>query len=47
MEILPAIDLRGGKCVRLVQGKPEESTEYYEEPVQAALHWQQPGAAAR
>ena len=46
MIVFPAVDIKGGKCVRLLQGRPEARTEYYEEPQQAALHWQQEGARA-
>ena len=31
MEIIPAIDLRGGRVVRLFQGKPEEETVYHDD----------------
>src|SRR3990167_6925259 len=44
MLIIPAIDLSGGKCVRLTQGRFEEETVYYDDPVQAALTWQAQGA---
>jgi phosphoribosylformimino-5-aminoimidazole carboxamide ribotide isomerase len=46
MVVFPAVDIKGGKCVRLLQGRPEAGTEYYEQPTQAALHWQQEGARA-
>ena len=39
MEILPAIDLKGGRCVRLVQGRAEDETVYSDDPVAMALHW--------
>lgn len=44
MIILPAIDLRGGKVVRLEQGKAEAQTTYGDDPVAAALEWQKLGA---
>ena len=44
MLIIPAIDLKGGKCVRLRQGKMEEALIYYEDPLKCAQHWQQLGA---
>ncbi|HHT9120864.1 MAG TPA: 1-(5-phosphoribosyl)-5-[(5-phosphoribosylamino)methylideneamino]imidazole-4-carboxamide isomerase [Candidatus Hypogeohydataceae bacterium YC41] len=44
MLIIPAIDLSGGRCVRLTQGRFEEETVYYDDPVQAALAWQAQGA---
>ena len=43
-EIIPAIDLRGGKCVRLVQGNYDRETVYGDDPAAMALHWQQLGA---
>jgi len=44
-ELIPAIDLKGGKCVRLQEGDMARSTEYADEPVSMALHWQQEGAS--
>lgn len=44
MQIIPAIDLKDGKCVRLRQGKFEEITVYYERPEEAAMRWQKDGA---
>ena len=44
MEIIPAIDLKGGKCVRLYQGDYRQETVFSEEPLQIALHWQSLGA---
>ncbi len=46
MIVFPAVDIQGGRCVRLLQGRPEASTEYYASPVEAALHWQAEGAEA-
>jgi phosphoribosylformimino-5-aminoimidazole carboxamide ribotide isomerase len=43
-EVIPAIDLRGGRCVRLFQGDYERETVYGEDPVAMALHWQEQGA---
>ena len=39
MEIIPAIDLKEGRCVRLVQGQMDKETLYYEDPVEAARMW--------
>jgi phosphoribosylformimino-5-aminoimidazole carboxamide ribotide isomerase len=43
-EVIPAIDLRGGKCVRLFQGDYARETVYGEDPAAMALHWQELGA---
>ncbi len=44
MLIFPAIDLRGGRCVRLVQGRPEAETVYGADPVAVARRWASRGA---
>lgn len=44
MEIIPAVDIRGGKCVRLYQGDYSKETVFSEDPVAAALEWQAQGA---
>jgi phosphoribosylformimino-5-aminoimidazole carboxamide ribotide isomerase len=44
MIIIPAIDLKDGKCVRLLQGKKEEVTVYSNDPVSMAEHWARLGA---
>jgi phosphoribosylformimino-5-aminoimidazole carboxamide ribotide isomerase len=44
MQIWPAIDLRGGKCVRLKQGNYAQETVYSDDPVQVALRFQEQGA---
>jgi phosphoribosylformimino-5-aminoimidazole carboxamide ribotide isomerase len=44
MKLLPAIDLRGGKCVRLRQGKDSELTVYGDDPVAVADGWVKQGA---
>ena len=44
MEIIPAIDLRGGKCVRLYQGDYNQETVFSKDPVDVARHWQSLGA---
>jgi phosphoribosylformimino-5-aminoimidazole carboxamide ribotide isomerase len=44
MEIIPAIDIRGGKCVRLYQGDYNQETVFNEDPVTAALTWYSQGA---
>ena len=37
--VIPAIDLRGGQCVRLYQGSYEKETVYYDDPVKMAQLW--------
>jgi len=44
MEIIPAIDIRRGKCVRLYQGDYNRETVFDENPVTAALTWYSKGA---
>jgi len=44
-ELIPAVDLKGGKCVRLQEGEASRSTEYGDDPVAMALHWQEQGAS--
>ncbi len=41
--IIPAIDLKGGKCVRLKQGLANEETVYSDSPAEMARHWQKEG----
>jgi len=43
-EIIPAVDILQGKCVRLKQGRYDKQTVYYQDPVEAAKHWQDKGA---
>jgi phosphoribosylformimino-5-aminoimidazole carboxamide ribotide isomerase len=44
MLIIPAIDLRNGKCVRLIQGKADAETIFSDDPVATALKWEGKGA---
>jgi len=44
MLLIPAIDLKGGKCVRLRQGRMEEDTVFSEDPVAMAKRWVEAGA---
>lgn len=44
MEIIPAIDIRGGRCVRLAQGDYARETVYADDPVEVARRWQAAGA---
>jgi len=45
MLIIPAIDLKDGRCVRLFQGEMDRETVYFENPVAAAKHWLAEGAS--
>jgi phosphoribosylformimino-5-aminoimidazole carboxamide ribotide isomerase len=42
--LIPAIDMMDGKCVRLVQGRFDESTTFSDDPVQIAKRWESMGA---
>ncbi|MDJ0890122.1 MAG: 1-(5-phosphoribosyl)-5-[(5-phosphoribosylamino)methylideneamino]imidazole-4-carboxamide isomerase [Gammaproteobacteria bacterium] len=44
MLLIPAIDLKGGKCVRLRQGRPDEETVFSDDPVGVAARWVGEGA---
>lgn len=44
MIIFPAIDIRGGKCVRLEEGRFDRETVFAENPVDAAQRWVEAGA---
>lgn len=44
MLILPAIDLRDGKCVRLVEGRLDRETVYSDDPAEMARKWEAVGA---
>ena len=44
MEIIPAIDLRGGRVVRLIQGDPTRETRYSHDPEAVAQEWVRRGA---
>jgi phosphoribosylformimino-5-aminoimidazole carboxamide ribotide isomerase len=46
MLILPAIDIRGGKCVRLIQGDYSQETVFGDDPVGMARRWVSEGARA-
>ncbi len=43
-ELIPAIDLKGGHCVRLKQGRMDDATDYGDDPAAMAAHWQSLGA---
>jgi phosphoribosylformimino-5-aminoimidazole carboxamide ribotide isomerase len=42
--VIPAIDLQGGRCVRLVEGRADSATVFGEDPVAMARQWAQRGA---
>jgi len=44
MLVIPAIDLKGGRCVRLLQGREEDATVYSDDPVSTARKWEASGA---
>jgi len=44
MIVIPAIDLKGGRCVRLVQGKASAETVFSDDPVAVAERWEAEGA---
>lgn len=43
-ELIPAIDLKEGHCVRLKQGRMDDATDYGDDPAAMAEHWQRLGA---
>ena len=44
MLIIPAIDIKGGKCVRLKQGRMDQETIYSDNPLDVAKRWKEIGA---
>ena len=44
MMVIPAIDLKDGRCVRLKQGRMDQETRYSEDPVAVARQWAEAGA---
>ncbi len=45
MIIIPAVDIKKGKCVRLLQGRMEDTTQYSEDPLKMAQRWEKEGAS--
>jgi len=43
-QVIPAIDMKGGRCVRLEEGDASRLREYGDDPLAMALHWQEQGA---
>ena len=44
MLLIPAIDIKAGRCVRLRQGRMEEETVFDDDPVAVAERWVEEGA---
>ena len=44
MLVIPGIDLKDGKCVRLRQGRMDEVTVFSDDPIEVARHWVAVGA---
>jgi phosphoribosylformimino-5-aminoimidazole carboxamide ribotide isomerase len=44
MLVIPAIDIKDGRCVRLFQGDMDKETIYFDRPIDAAVHWVREGA---
>ncbi len=44
MIVIPAVDLRGGRCVRLREGRADAETVFSDDPVAMATHWKSQGA---
>lgn len=44
MIIIPAVDLKNGKCVRLLQGRMDQETVFSDDPAAMALRWEREGA---
>ena len=44
MIVIPAVDIKGGRCVRLEQGEADRETVYGDDPAAAALRWADAGA---
>jgi len=44
-EVIPAVDIQRGRAVRLAQGRAEDETVYFEDPLEAAQTWVEKGAS--
>ena len=44
MIVIPAVDIKNGKCVRLLQGRLDDDTVYSDDPASMAAKWQRLGA---
>jgi len=45
MEVIPAVDIRGGRCVRLYKGRFDQETVYHDRPAEVAARWETQGAS--
>ncbi|CAB5079836.1 Phosphoribosylformimino-5-aminoimidazole carboxamide ribotide isomerase (EC [Olavius algarvensis associated proteobacterium Delta 3] len=45
MIVIPAVDIRNGKCVRLLQGRPDAETVFSDDPAAMAEKWEAAGAS--
>ena len=45
MLVIPAVDIKDGRCVRLYQGAMDQQTVYFDNPIAAAKYWADQGAA--
>ncbi len=45
MIVIPAVDIKGGKCVRLLQGRKDAETVFSDDPAAMAARWEAAGAA--
>lgn len=45
IQIIPAVDIKDGRCVRLFQGRADQVRVYWSDPVAAARRWEREGAA--
>jgi phosphoribosylformimino-5-aminoimidazole carboxamide ribotide isomerase len=45
MEVIPAVDIRGGRCVRLYKGRYDQETVYHDRPEAMAAQWEAEGAS--
>ena len=43
MDVIPAVDIKGGKCVRLEQGRMDAETVFSDDPVAMARQWDAAG----
>ena len=43
-EVIPAVDIQRGRAVRLLEGRAEDETVYFEDPLEAAQKWAEGGA---